>query len=300
MDERKKLAEIYRAVVKATATPGAQMAIAVPTCRAAVAIFCRAVYVRHVNAGGAHTMTAIAGAMHRTRQNGQQLLGTLQSRAGDICRASDGFVPGLDGKTWQQAAAIVQASLPAPYTKPAGGSGAIVSLDPSSTCTGYAVWVDGKPYELGRIKPSNSTKGIDSTKLAGRAQVACGASVVRYMGLMADLAELLYEYRPEHVVIEVSTGRAGTGSKLKAGPSLITYGQAVGCALAMAYQSCSSVVPVTERAWTRGLGKKDARMRFVYNLYPALYQFEKDKGGDIADAVLLYRWAASTYSLPLA
>jgi len=170
----------------------------------------------------------------------------------------------------------------------------ILALDPSSVCVGYAVLKGLRPDELleaGRLRPG---VGVSTNPAAGMKawcrieRIGCELSeLLGTWGFVGAAATL----ETARIVIEVPSGRCGTGSRRGASSSLAVYGLAAGyvaglCEAAMP----GGVRPVTEREWTPRTGGKDRRKIVVAALYKGRYQPKRDPGGDVADAVLLGRW----------
>jgi len=159
----------------------------------------------------------------------------------------------------------------------------MLSLDPSSTCTGFAEWVDGKLQAFGRLKPSK----------AGLAPMA------RVSEMGAELVKLIGECLPDVVVIEVNFSRFGTARKAGGACTLAVYGYAVGYLLARAQQEMFDtkgdfdglVIPVEANAWTAGrkISDEDVRKRLAAALAKT-YDPAHDPGANAADAILLGRW----------
>lgn len=151
----------------------------------------------------------------------------------------------------------------------------VLGIDPSSTCTGLAV-VEGLGCEglLDGVvvRPSGKwgyrwaslekreTSGMTAWERAWL-EVNRDASLPAWWRGTAMVDEVLDalklmvgQFEPDVVAMEVSSGRAGTGSRAGGSSSLIVYGQAVGRLFEAAEQAWGGVLPVSERQWTAGQG----------------------------------------------
>jgi Holliday junction resolvasome RuvABC endonuclease subunit len=160
----------------------------------------------------------------------------------------------------------------------------ILSLDPSSTCTGWAVLKPGEVYVAsGRLLPvpvRGVPKGYEPYQ--------------RIASMCQGLVDLLGHYQPGTIVIEFTSGkRAGRLGTNVSG--LAIYGAAVGAiwreAVNWADHNASCVKGVLENEWT-GSRPKFSRGRTVGRVVIAAAMFrnydpEADKGGDEADALML-------------
>lgn len=171
----------------------------------------------------------------------------------------------------------------------AGASPLLLALDPSSTRTGFAVFRGRELIDAGYFKPA---AGAESEQ--------------RIDAMVGDLLRLLNKLGPEDftVVIEVPSGKPGTGLKRGAGAHLAVYGVAVGelrraakvwseNTYAKAFDLVkrqTAIISVTERAWTRGTPKRvrQRRTALLHPRYAAV--LAKDSGGDVADAIGLGEW----------
>lgn len=155
----------------------------------------------------------------------------------------------------------------------------VVSIDPSSTCTGYAVFClnTGELVEAGRIKPKTSD---ETTK--------------RVKSITDDIAELLLKHRPTEIIIEYVSQHVNVNRHKGKGAGLAVYGFAVGAiwetAMEWWYQFPGILQPrlITPERWTKGVPKQ-RRMDTIELRYPK-YDRKKDRGGDVADAIGLGLW----------
>lgn len=171
----------------------------------------------------------------------------------------------------------------------------ILAFDPSSTCTGYAVltglarnqligagrfFSEYKKNELPILPPWLSTHLMQpELKAAWRV-----AAMVR------DAVDIIHEYKPQRIVVEIPSGRAGKGSKNGAKSSLSVYGMGAGAIWTAANLAAPGIVaPVTELQWTPSRGDKYTAQIGIAALYPN-YDPQKDKGADTSDAIGLARW----------
>lgn len=153
----------------------------------------------------------------------------------------------------------------------------VLAIDPSSTCTGWAV-LDGlaarQLVQGGLITP-------DRKAPAPR----------RIEQILGDLDPLITEFHPDRMVVEVPSGKAGTGSRQGAKSSLTIYGMAAGAVWGWCLgRFPGRVIDVNERAWTAGAGSKQERALGVAALYRHQYKIDSDPKLDLADAIGLGRW----------
>jgi len=162
----------------------------------------------------------------------------------------------------------------------------VFSIDPSSTCSGWALLGPGEEYVAsGRLLPPTVT--IEPK--------AC-APYYRIDAMCMALRKLLDQHRPRHVVIEWTSGkRAGRLGMNVSG--LAIYGAAVGALWREAVHwtdywlkqgLAGYVVGIIENDWTRGQPKA-RRIPIAAGLFPQ-YDPEQDSGGDEADALMLNVW----------
>lgn len=148
-----------------------------------------------------------------------------------------------------------------------------LAVDPSSTCTGWAVLeLDGTVSSHGTIRPPRR------------------AAVEARVDAMVDgVLDLLARYDPDTIVVEVPSGKV---ARRMAGHAagLTLYGYAVGRVV----QACRMAAPdaelvqVDEGTWTRGR-RKAARAAVVAATVEE-YRADDDRGMDAADAIGLGRW----------
>ena len=171
-------------------------------------------------------------------------------------------------------------------TRQRGGTGLIVGVDPSTKALGVAVLklAGGKLVDAQRITPpSEATNYVD-----------------RVAWMAKDMAETLWDYIPEVVVVEIPSKHVAKKRHKGAGAGLAIYGYAVG----VIWQSCCNaihqitytssdkmqIVGIDAQEWTGG-NSKASRARIIKAVYPE-YKIEADPGGDVADAIGLAKWWA--------
>lgn len=186
----------------------------------------------------------------------------------------------------------------------------ILALDPSSSCVGYAVLTGLEPAELidgGLIKPSQAKRVTADLPpwLSERLRAPSMRAVHGIYAITATIDELIAEHAPATIVVEVPSGKAGTGSRQqRAGGGLTTLGLAAGAVLERCRHAATAidahdppaVVPVTERQWTSrrsgpgARGPKYQSQAAIAALYRGRYDPAADPGADLADAIALARW----------
>lgn len=149
----------------------------------------------------------------------------------------------------------------------------LLAIDPSSTCCGYAVFIDTTLIECGKVTPRRTKDAVND----------------RIDHIVAELVALVREHGPEVIVIEDTSGKV-SGRHGGGGAGLAIYGKAVGEIRRAMLHTGVRVECVLENEWTRGMGKKGQRMLWCRAAYPTQYDAEQDKGGDVADAIKLGRW----------
>ena len=150
----------------------------------------------------------------------------------------------------------------------------ILSLDPSSTCTGYAVLQDDRRLlEAGKLRGKSGT-----------------APMYRVLAMREELRGLLDEHAPDVVVIEMPLGRQYTRRQQKFS-SMAVWAGAAWAIWAFVYdlREGSAVYPVDNTDWTQGVSK-DLRQKEVWAEYGDQYDPDLDKGQDVSDAIKLALW----------
>lgn len=147
----------------------------------------------------------------------------------------------------------------------------LLALDPSSQATGWAVFDDGRLRRCGVWRPKSGSlwARIDATGLA--------------VGTMLD------ECRPDHVVVEVTSGM--TYKRVRAHSlSALAFAQGAVVQAARGPHHRTPVHPVDEQQWT-GRRPKKLRAKMVAATEPVYAAFApKDKGLDAADACGVGLW----------
>lgn len=188
----------------------------------------------------------------------------------------------------------------------------ILGLDPGTKRTGYAV-IDGldaadlvdvgvETYSAAWLREHvGELVRSGYPKLARLFRTRDVAAWVRMCVIGADALNLIEEYRPTAIAIEVSDGRAGTGSRHGASGALSSYGMSVGWLSGIAWMIKNHSVlrgwdpplpvPAPVRIWTRGMTKKEHRKALFAAMYPSEYWAKIDKGGDARDAIGIARFA---------
>lgn len=154
----------------------------------------------------------------------------------------------------------------------------ILSLDPSSKCTGYAVFDGRALIEHGRFTPSKRDMEY----------------WFRVEEMLADLCEVITSYRPIDVaVIEMPGGKQHRRRSGIRGHGQSVYGFAAGALWARLVaghwdSAIDRIETVKVNEWTRGQRKID-RLEKIAAKYPA-YDRAADPGGDAGDAIGLADW----------
>ncbi len=151
----------------------------------------------------------------------------------------------------------------------------ILALDPSSQKTGYALLTPaGTLTEHGLLKPRRIRDDANA----------------RIDAMVFSLREIVAEYAPDAIIIEDTSGKVGARHKGN-GAGLAIHGKAVGRLHQAAIDALGEkgrVVMVLENDWTRRTPKAVRQNRAAY-LFPD-YKPAADKGGDMADAIMLGVW----------
>ena len=157
----------------------------------------------------------------------------------------------------------------------------LLSLDPSSTITGYALF-SITPRGL-HLKESGTLTGKSGTD-----------AVARVLEMRRELLIMLREHRPRIMLVEIPTGkqytRKGertTGFPVWAGAAWALWMVCEDWAERIEGHQCF-VHPVSNTEWTRGQSKS-VRQTMVTLQYPE-YDAEKDKGANKADAISMALW----------
>lgn len=149
----------------------------------------------------------------------------------------------------------------------------ILSIDPSSTITGYALMdISDNLLAAGLIRPNKSTD----------------PPLFRIHTMCGDLEQLIKDTKPDVIVIESTEGKVGRKRHKGSGAGLAVYGMAVGAMWYAALKSQCKVEAIGANEWTRGK-KKEERIAEMAGLYPE-YNAKTDTGGDIGDAICMGRF----------
>lgn len=150
-----------------------------------------------------------------------------------------------------------------------------LSLDPSSTRTGYALWSGSILIEAGTLRPDRTRDDV----------------FTRVDTMVRELRALVDEMRSgkiETAVIEVPSGRRGRGSEGGATGHLALYGVAVGAIRETCRGLGIEVVATSEREWTRG--RPARRRQSIVARTVVGYDASKDTGADVSDAIGIGQW----------
>jgi|GEM_PF-1411600 len=174
----------------------------------------------------------------------------------------------------------------------------VLGIDPSSNAVGYALLCgleQNDIVEAGIIKPSLRNSQVKHQCPEVDDWIKCDElkAFRRIIALVHDLENLMSGHKPTKVVIEIPSGKIGTGAKLGARGALTTYGFAAGVLYSAAsyhHRQHGWPIPVTERQWTAGSGNKKKRQQALALFYGGRYDPQQDKGGDASDAIGIARW----------
>ena len=171
----------------------------------------------------------------------------------------------------------------------------LLSLDPSSTATGYAVMTDRQTVvDCGLLTPFNR-----------------GAHAIDRAACICDTLEKLFaDVRPNHTIIEVPSAHLSWQARKHGAEGVTLYAFAAGAQHEMIRRCVKShnarcqpklkaqttLWRVDEREWTKGVpkAKRAAATRLEFSHIRGLdAALADDKGGDVADAIgiAVYWWA---------
>lgn len=152
------------------------------------------------------------------------------------------------------------------------GAGRVLALDPSSTCTGYAlIGFDGHIIDAGRIRPHRDKDANH-----------------RITAVATEVIDLFTTSRPDIVVMEDTSGKV-SGRHKGHGAGLSVYGKAIGYLWGRLAAVGAVVEMVPENEWTGGR-RKSARAAGVKLAHGRTLDLSADTGHDAADAVALGEW----------
>lgn len=143
----------------------------------------------------------------------------------------------------------------------------LLSLDPSSTRIGYALFEGEQLAEFGFITPASSH----------------GEANVRIREMLVELSAMMDADRPDEVVIEDTSGRMFAGRR-GGGAGMGTYGKAVGAVWTLVvhvYHLPATLI--TAEVWTQGRPKAERQIE-IARAHPE-YAGQLDVGADAADAI---------------
>lgn len=151
----------------------------------------------------------------------------------------------------------------------------LLSLDPSSSRTGYAIYRDPEPSGL-----------IESGAII--AETSDRTPLDRVVTMGSALQQLISDHNPTAAVIEIPSSHVSARHHGR-GAGLATYGFAVGwlgCMAALLIKSSS--ITWVDNSWT---GSESAKRRAarISLLFPH-YEARRDRGGDECDALALGLW----------
>lgn len=153
----------------------------------------------------------------------------------------------------------------------------LLSLDPSSTITGFALLDERERLIKAAVFQPNKRNDLP---------------LVRIDTMCADLGNTLQTFAPDTIVMEIPSQHVNKGRHTGGGAGLATYGLAVGHYRQELRSYCDgtdkTLVCVEPETWTNGRNKRH-RIEWVERIYPQ-YSIEVDPGGDIADAIALGVW----------
>lgn len=161
----------------------------------------------------------------------------------------------------------------------------LLSLDPSSTTTGWAVLtgLDREDLvEAGVVTPDDDK----------------AAAMVRTRSMTPQVLGLIDEHKPNVILVESTSGKVNKKRHKGAGAGLATYGMAVGFMLASIEwytgdcQPLPAIHAITENTWTRSVPKRSRAeaMAYRYAGYARAVAAGLDKDRDAADAIGLAVW----------
>lgn len=155
----------------------------------------------------------------------------------------------------------------------------LLSIDPSSTRTGYAVLNDRqKLVDGGLLRPRRTADPANE----------------RVDAMIESLIEIGREHQISAVVVEDTSGKVAAHGRARGmnGAGLAVHGKAVGefrRACIMIF-GADCVTCVMENEWTQQVSKAHRAQRVAAVYRSQGYDPAKDKGGDTADAIGLGVW----------
>lgn len=166
----------------------------------------------------------------------------------------------------------------------------ILGVDPSSTCTGWALLRERRGRDRALL-PELVEHGIITVKGGDKLP---GTERARRMA--PELITIIEQHKPDMAVVEVPSGKIAAAQGTDAWRGLPVYGYAVGyldCTLRVTLDE-GCVISVDERTWSGGAGKRPRATR-IGVLFPG---YDRDRDGDtkldIADAIGIAFWFINT------
>lgn len=149
----------------------------------------------------------------------------------------------------------------------------LLSIDPSSTRTGYAVMADKMTLiEHGILTPAKTRH----------------PPVLRVNAMIEELGDILKEYKPDKIIVESPSIAHGGIQARSGGAGAAIYGFAAGAIYQKCYEWSKETEAIEVQKWTQRVPKLK-RQQLICMAFTK-YDPEKDRGGDIADAIGLGLW----------
>lgn len=167
----------------------------------------------------------------------------------------------------------------------------LFAIDPSSTRTGWAL--------MNRAECLLQAGVLLPDKIRSEPQFRIGS-------MCDDLRQLLTEFEPSVIIIEITSGKVGRKRHRGSGAGLAVYGMAVGgiwreaegWLRSLPVNKRGQIHLVLENTWCRGISK-EARAAAVAVMFPQ-YKVENDPGFDIGDSIALAAWYLREHRMRLA
>ena len=152
----------------------------------------------------------------------------------------------------------------------------ILSIDPSITCTGWAISDGAKVLSVGKIRTN------PAFTLPERVW-----QIMNEFSMM-ETREIL---KVKSIIIEIPSGHVNHSRNKGSGAGLSIYGFAVGAIWQwLRYGYGEQVHCVPESEWIGPRNRLKERRKQLAAMYYPEYRKLKDAGGDIADAICLGQW----------
>ena len=164
----------------------------------------------------------------------------------------------------------------------------LLAVDPSSTCTGYAVFGGSLAAEVpGELIDAGCVRAVAARRKT---------PFERVREMAADLREIVVEHEPAVAIVEIPSGKVHRRIAGNNPSGLSVYGFAAGWIAADLEHKMRSIDGcleqplrvVDELTWTAGVSK-GRRQTFVELQFPS-YRAAGDAGADAADAIALGCW----------